>query len=121
MTEIWKVVEGTNEMYEVSNFGRVRSWFNGRWGKLSEPRILKPGARKGTTPYLIVALTMETGKMKTHYVHKLVIENFVCPRPSSGVETGHLDGDSFNNDYRNLSWVSRLDNIREMFSRRQAA
>ncbi|MCA2331885.1 HNH endonuclease [Mycobacterium avium] len=113
MTERWVFVEGTNEMYEISDRGNTRSWFNGRWGRLTEPRLLKPGARKGTTPYLIVALTMPNGKMKTHYVHLLVAKHFLPPKPSPKHEIGHGNGNSFDNDYRNLSWVTRKENEAE--------
>ena len=42
MTEEWRVVSDFPD-YEVSNFGRVRSWKASKQGLDAEARILRPG------------------------------------------------------------------------------
>lgn len=41
--EIWHTIdiEPFNEIYEVSNYGRVRSCHNNKWGTTTKKKILK--------------------------------------------------------------------------------
>jgi hypothetical protein len=94
VTEEWRPVPGFVG-YEVSDQGRVRSLL-GR-----EPLILRPYTRK--TGYRHVVL-----HGKTRFVHHLVLEAFVGPRPD-GQECRHLDGQSGNNERGNLCWGTRAE------------
>ena len=110
MTETWKPVVGWEELYEVSDQGRVRSvdrtvhYKDGRT-YLYKGRVLKPRDRKG---YLLVVLC-RGGKKRNKSVHRLVLEAFTgsCPE---GLETLHIDGDPANNRVENLRWGSSSDN-----------
>lgn len=51
MKEIWKPIEDYENLYDVSNLGRIRSYY--RWNSTSN-RILKPRSVKNG--YLMVAL-----------------------------------------------------------------
>lgn len=103
-TEIWKPVVGYEDLYEVSNTGRVRSLNYRQTGKVRE---LRPGADR--CGYLLVALC-KNGKQKSHHVHKLVIEAFVGPRPE-GYDVNHIDEDKRNNSVKNLEYCTHRDNI----------
>ena len=107
--EQWLVIEGFDGMYEVSSLGRVRSWYNNRYGELKKPRILKPGRRKGTVPYLVVSLRRD-GSKHTKYVHRLVAETFLGKPTDPSLEVGHWDGDPENNEVTNLRWIDRTEN-----------
>jgi hypothetical protein len=90
--EEWRPVVGRPE-YQVSNFGRVRSDATG--GK-----ILKPYLVKG---YPAVKFWNSTESRTTGYVHLLVLEAFVGPRPK-GMQACHDDGNPFNAMVCNLRW-----------------
>lgn len=46
---------------------------------------------------------------KKQYVHALVLETFVAPRPT-GMQARHLDGNRDNNHIRNLAWGTPTEN-----------
>ena len=99
--EHWKAIAGYEEIYEVSDLGRVRSL------KFWKEKILKPQKDKGG--YLHVGLSKD-GQIKHTYVHRLVAEAFI-PNPQ-GLETvNHKDEDKTNNSVANLEWMSNKDNL----------
>ena len=67
----------------------------------------------GNTPYLIVSLEVN-GKQKMFSVHRLVAKYFVA-NPNNYPEVNHKDGVKTNNDYRNLKWVTRSENMQHMY------
>lgn len=97
--EVWRAIDNF-PLYEVSNFGQVRSW------QAKKPRILKPSTVMG---YLQVALRRNK---KSHYrkVHRLVLESFCGFRPP-GMECRHLDGNRLNNRIDNLQWGTKAENV----------
>lgn len=110
MQENWKPVSGTQDEYEVSDLGRVRSLdklVRHRWGGVAKKvgKVLKP--RADGSGYLFV--TLSTGGVQTQAkVHRLVAEHFL---PQSALqEVNHLDFDKTNNAASNLEWSSRKGN-----------
>ncbi|WP_066257571.1 NUMOD4 domain-containing protein [Neobacillus drentensis] len=99
MKEFWKVeeewrdVNGYKRLYQVSNFGNVRSWRGGKW------KLLKPSKRDG---FLYVSLS--DGKSKVFPIHHLVAEAFM-PDYSKTYIT-HINGDRANNCVLNLEWAA---------------
>lgn len=91
MTERWLPVVG-HEGYEVSDYGRVRG-----------PKGLRPIYAKSHRPVQRVYV----GKVR--YVHHLVLEAFVGPRPD-GYECCHADDNPANNHLSNLRWDTRSAN-----------
>jgi hypothetical protein len=51
------------------------------------------------------------GKVVHRLVHRLLMEAFGPARPEGCNGVRHLDGDSSNNDLRNLAWGSQADNM----------
>lgn len=94
--EIWKDILGCEGLYQVSNFGRVKSF------KFGKERILKPGTNK--YGYLIVILC-KNGKVKHFYVHRLVAEAFI-PNPHNYPCVNHKDECKTNNNVNNLEWCT---------------
>lgn len=96
--EVWKPVVGFEGKYEASNRGRVRSLVAGR------PRVFKHHVN--SDGYQQVAL----GKRFTNiYVHSLVLEAFVGPRPE-GYECDHINTVRDDNRLENLRWVTKGEN-----------
>lgn len=107
--EVWKAIPGTDGRYEISNYGRVKSYcFNKEKG-----RILKPGNIRG---FQIVSIRTE-GKPRTYLVHKLTAEAFVSRESEDQTVVIHLDWNKRNNYYLNLKWVTREEAYRRMFDK----
>lgn len=104
--EEWRPVVGYEGWFEVSNLGRVKRAAPGRGTWVG--RILK--CQRHHTGYIHVVLSRNS-RERSHFVHVLVLEAFVCPRPRSQ-ETNHKDGDKQNNRIGNLEWVTTSQNAR---------
>lgn len=98
--ELWKTVEGF-PLYEISSYGRVRSYHRGRI------KYLIPS--KNSRGYLRVQLTNNHGKQR-FFVHRLVAMAFV-PNIENKPHVNHLDNDPRNNRADNLEWVTPLENM----------
>lgn len=89
--EIWKDIAGYEGLYQVSNWGRVRSFGNGKNYKYG--RILKQS--KNGSGYLFVCLC-KNGKKKNYTIHRLVSETFI-PNPDNLPQVNHKDENKNNN------------------------
>lgn len=109
MQEEWRPVVGFEGLYEVSEYGVVRSLprvtriKNGHTRVLSS-RIIKT-YRNARTGHESVNLVPREGvaRIKKCRVHCVVLEAFVGPRPD-GYFGCHNDGDVYNNHFSNLRW-----------------
>lgn len=104
MTEIWKQISGYEGLYEVSNFGRVKSLCAGRWHTVM---IRKPVPDK--EGYYTVCLKKD-GKYKNHKIHRLVAIEFI-ENPNNYPQINHKDKDVTNNRVENLEWCSSEYNL----------
>lgn len=116
-TEEWKAIPGFNGVYEVSNLGRVRSWW-GNWRKGKRNKIL--AVRISSNGYVKVKLSKHEGEKKVeHWVHRLVLEAFVGT-PLSFAQANHKDGVKTNNRLSNLEWLMPSENARHREMMREA-
>ena len=101
--EIWKSIFGYEGLYEVSNYGNVKSL-------ISNGKILKPS--KDKAGYLILTLCKDKNH-KTKLVHRLVAIAFLH-NPENKPEVNHKgdDGNKQNNHVYNLEWSTSLENMR---------
>lgn len=99
--------------YEVSDLGRIRSWWQKGVGnyRRETPKLLCGSVRSGDNPYLRVTLTVR-GVKSTEAVHLLVITSFRGPAPD-GMWALHNDGNSFNNELSNLRWGTPEENAKD--------
>ena len=111
MEEIWKEVEGTNGLYQVSNLGRVKSMPREKGHRKSGEYIMKP-VPVGVG-YLKVSISLGVQNRKLVSVHVLVARAFV-PNPESLPQVNHLDTDKTNNRYDNLEWVTQSQNMKHV-------
>lgn len=113
-SEEWRPVVGYEGLYEVSDYGRVRSldrWVTrGSAHHVQPGRVLRPGTTKGG--HQLVALSVN-GVATSLFVHRLVLAAFVGPCPD-GMEGLHWDDDKLNNKLTNLRYGTRGDNLRDM-------
>ena len=109
--EIWLPVIGYEGLYEVSNFGRVRSL--DRYVRLggkqkSDALVLKKGKilseKDNGHGYKSVHLTVNR-VTKDKYVHRLVAQAFLS-NPNNLPEVNHKDENPSNNCLDNLEWCT---------------
>lgn len=90
-----------NGLYEVSNYGNVRSL---KWNKA---RILRKGIQ--TSGYAYVCLC-KNRQIKLMTIHKLVATTFL-ENPNNYAEINHKDENKLNNNVNNLEWCSHFYNM----------
>ena len=117
MDEIWKSIHEYENIYEVSNLGRVRT----AEGKTTESmrhgtrhwkqRVLKQKIDKNG--YKRVTL-WKNKKSKDFLVHRLVALNFL-PKLKGKEFVNHIDGTPSNNRVENLEWCTSRENLIHAF------
>lgn len=107
MKEIWKDVKGYEELYQVSNLGRVRSL-----DRLDGANHrLKGSIMKGceiTGGYLGVTL-YKNSVVSSKKIHRLVAEAFI-PNSEHKPQVNHINEDKTNNMVSNLEWMTAKEN-----------
>lgn len=117
--EQWRAAVGWEGLYEVSDHGRVRSI--ARRAKTSFGERTYGGKRLRhvitRTGYPAVNLTHRSaGRRKQVFVHHLVLEAFVGPRPD-GLVCCHNDSNPMNTHVSNLRWDTAQSNIHDQIKR----
>lgn len=105
--EIWKPAKGFENLYAVSNLGRVASTqFH---GKKSFSIMTQSN---GKLNYKFVKLRdWKKGYVRSYPVHQLVASAFI-PNPENKPQVDHIDTNPSNNKLDNLRWVTSLENQR---------
>ena len=109
--EVWEDIRGFPG-YQVSNSGRIRSFIDHKGNVDDAPHDITILVNN-RTGYAFVHL-YSGDSYKNKYVHRLVAEAF-CNRFHDKNEVNHIDGDKLNNDYKNLEWCNRSENIAHAF------
>lgn len=101
MKEEWRNHPDYNGLVQASSLGRIRTKRrDGSW-------IIRQS--NPASGYLIVAITKPNETHKPRYVHALVAETWIGPRPE-GAHTRHIDGDNRNNAPSNLCYGTAKEN-----------
>lgn len=112
--EIWKDIEGYEGLYQVSNYGRIKSLarkvfvsnphFTGY--RHTKEKILKQGITGMGYEFVILR---KNNKNHQIYIHRLVAEAFI-PNPNNFPEVNHKDENPKNNHVNNLEWCTHKYN-----------
>lgn len=120
LVEEWRDIAGYEGLYQVSDWGNVRS-LDRIINTKKEKRCYKGRMLKLTNKadgYVLVSL-WDTGKGKDYRVHRLVAEAFI-PNPENKPHVDHIDGDRSNNCVWNLRWCTQSENNNfELYRARQ--
>lgn len=112
-TEIWKDVYGYEGLYEVSNYGNVRSldrivlMQNGKTCTF-HGRIMRQ-APTTTCRYLVTDLC-KNGK-RTHFLTHILVAKAFFGNYDKNLEVNHIDGNIYNNHVSNLELITHVENI----------
>jgi hypothetical protein len=107
MTGQWRWVRGFIS-YVVSDDGQVASLHH---TALRARLLTQTPDRRG---YMVVTLALgRKGCKRNRFVHQLVAQSFIGPRPDGKPEVRHLDGDPSNNHAWNLAWGTRAENAQD--------
>lgn len=110
---IWRPVFGYESTYEVSSVGQIRSKKRtvsiGKNKREVGGNFVKPIL--GSRGYYVVNFTAG-GKRRQHFLHKLVLESFIGPRPD-GMDSCHNNGDRLDCSIKNLRWDTKSGNHKD--------
>lgn len=98
MKEIWKPIYGYNGLYEISNFGNVKSL---NYNHTNKSRIMKPSLSR--------YYSVELGKGNKQLIHRLVASAFI-ENPENKQQVNHRNGIKTDNHIDNLEWVTSSEN-----------
>lgn len=104
--EEWKPVVGFEELYAVSNKGRVASLqYHGK------PSFSIMSLSNSKSYATVKIRDSKTGFAQSLHVHRLVAEAFI-PNLDNKPCVDHIDTNTMNNNVENLRWVTSLENQR---------
>ena len=106
--EQWKDIVGYEGEYQISNYGRVKSF------KMGKPHIMSLVLQTSSNYYCIGLC--KNGKKIKYSVDRLVAQAFV-ENPNNYIEVNHIDEDTLNNYYKNLEWCSHAQNVQHSIYR----
>ncbi len=96
--ELWREMPGSNGLYQVSNYGRIKSFHY-----TDEGKILKQGLINN-----FPAVSLKINKKNIRFfVHKLVAEIWLSKPDFEPDHVIHLDWNTKNNHINNLQWASK--------------
>lgn len=103
--EIWKDVIGYEGIYQISNFGRLKSFKKDKNGRIMS------NTNKNGWYFTVVLSKSGRKKMKTMRIHRMVAEYFI-PNPENKQMVNHKDMNKQNNHVDNLEWCTTFENAK---------
>ena len=105
MSELWKDIPNHEDLYEISDLGRIRHKKHKRIRKLT---INKDGQKQITL--------IKNGKDITYVVHRLVMLAFKPIENAHLYQVNHINWKPSDNRLVNLEWTIQLENLRKKIS-----
>jgi hypothetical protein len=113
--EIWKDIQGFENQYQISSYGRVKS-LSRHWKPIESILSLQ----RNKYGYLKIRLGRGVGNYREYKIHRLVAIHFIL-NPDNYREVNHIDGNKENNKVENLEWCTRSHNIKHAFKNKLAS
>lgn len=117
LKEEFRPVPGYEGLYEVSNFGNVKSLereilINGKYTRTVKEKILKPSLIGSIGNQYYALLLCKDGKTKNMKIHVLVAMAFLghVPDGTHKIVVDHIDNNKLNNHVSNLQLISNREN-----------
>lgn len=115
MAEVFKDIPNYVGLYQISNFGNVKSLKrkikNKNGFRIVEEKILKPYIN--SCGYYCVNLR-KNSKIEIKLLHRLIAENFIENKNNFKI-INHKDGNKLNNNIQNLEWCTYSYNNKEAY------
>lgn len=115
MIEEWKYIDNTNNLYMVSNLGKVKSMprkIKTPYGSyMTKENILK--GSKNQKGYIQIEYNINK-KRYVQQLHRIVAKVFI-PNPLDKPQINHKDGNKENNKVNNLEWVTNKENMQHAY------
>ena len=114
--ETWKDVSGYEGMYQVSNYGRIKSVerkvYNPSVLGDKDYRMVPEKIRKHTLVRGYHVVTLINGNSRKAYkVARLVLQEFGSKQPSDKHQVTYLDGNKDNLHISNLAWMTQSETM----------
>lgn len=113
--EKWKDITGYEDMYMVSNKGRVKALArtivnkNGVEQRFPEKILIPDVTVQGHTSYHRITVC-KNHKTKRYQMHNLLATHFI-PNPENKPMVNHLDNNGLHNWESNLEWATHAENM----------
>lgn len=105
----FRKIKSLKFLYEVNENGTILR--NVKSKKQSKIDLDTHHSDKGYYMTLIHSNSINNGKCKRVMIHRVVAECWLGPCPE-GMEVDHIDRNSHNNDYRNLRYVTKSEQMK---------
>ena len=106
--EVWKDIKDYEGLYQISNYGRIKSLERKTKYKYIKEKIKNLNSNRNG--YLEVSLC-KNGVKKPFMVHRLVAKHFLDSFDEK-LDVNHIDCNKKNNNIKNLEMTTRSENIK---------
>lgn len=103
---VFRKIPSLNFKYEINSDGTILR-------NSKSKRVIKQwkDSHNSKTEYWKCQINHGHNHIKKHFIHNLVAECWLGPKPK-GYQTDHIDRNSLRNDYRNLRYVTKSDQMK---------
>lgn len=122
LNEEWRDIKGYEGLYQVSNYGRVKSLkrhyiLNGNKININE-KILKAGLNKDSYYAVVLCSKIKNNyKNRTRQLHRLVAEAFI-PNQENKPTVNHISGNKHDNRVCNLEWNTYSEQLNHSYKKK---
>lgn len=110
-----KDIKGYEGSYAITKDGKVWSYPKGK-GKNIKGKFLTPiigmsgSARRISKRMQASVILYKNGSREGRLIHRLVAEAYIS-NPQHKPDVNHIDGNTLNNSFSNLEWVTKKENM----------